>query len=385
MPKAKLTDLTIRNLQAPAFGQETYWDENLPGFGCRVSQGGQKTFVVMYGPREIRRRKIVGRYPHQSLKEARDQAKRIQAEIALGIISEPKKASQSVTFDEAVDRFLNAARQRSRPRTVSDYDRLLSRHFAFGRKRVADIDKQDLQKCLAKLDRVPSERKHADTVIRIFFNWAYREELVDENPVARLQRLANVAARERVLSARDLGEVFAKAKCFPWPFGPIVCLCILTGQRRSEIGGLKWDWIDLGERLISFPGEHVKNGRTHTFPIGPATAQMIAELPRIDGFVFSGRNQKNETFNGWSKSKREFDKTLIGVERYTLHDLRRTFSTMHAKIGTPIHITERLLNHASGSISGVAAIYNRHTYFAEMRKAVMAYEMHLAQMPMSTD
>lgn len=385
MPKAKLTDLTVRNLQTPASGQETYWDENLPGFGCRVSQGGQKTFVVMYGPRETRRRKIVGRYPHQSLKEARDQAKRMQAEIALGIISEPKKASQSITFDEAVDRFLNAAKQRSRPRTVSDYDRLLSRHFAFGRKLVADIDKQDLQKCLAKLDRVPSERKHADTVVRIFFNWAYREDLIDGNPVARLQRLANVAARERVLSARELGEVFTKAKCFSWPFGPIVCLCILTGQRRSEIGGLKWDWIDLGERLISFPGDHVKNGRSHAFPVGPMTAQMIAELPRIDDFVFSGRNQKNDTFNGWAKSKREFDKTLMGVEHYTLHDLRRTFSTMHAKMGTPIHITERLLNHASGSISGVAAIYNRHTYLAEMREAAMAYEMYLGQIPMNSE
>lgn len=377
MPKTKLTDLTVRNLQAPASGQETYWDENLPGFGCRVSQGGQKTFVIMYGPREIRRRKIVGRYPHQSLKEARDQAKKMQAEIALGIISRPKTASQSTTFDEALDRFLNAAMQRSRSRTVSDYDRLLSRHFAFGRKRIADIDKQDLQKCLAKLDSVPSERKHADTVIRIFFNWAYREDLIDKNPVARLQRLANVAARERVLSARELGEMFEKAKCFTWPFGPIVCLCILTGQRRSEIGGLKWDWIDLGERLISFPGEHVKNGRTHAFPIGPVTAQLIEKLPHIDDFVFSGRNQKNDTFNGWAKSKREFDKTLSGVEHYTLHDLRRTFSTMHAKIGTPIHITERLLNHASGSISGVAAIYNRHTYLEEMREAVAAYEMYL--------
>ena len=380
MPKKLLTDLTVRNLKAPASGQETYWDENIPGFGCRVSQGGQKTFVVMFGPREARRRKVVGKYPLKSLREARDQAKKVLAEIALGIVIAPKKSSPSITFDEALDRFLDSAKQRSRPRTVGDYDRLLNRHFAFGRKRIADINKTDLQKCLAKLDRVPSERKHADTVIRIFFNWAYREELIQQNPVDRLQRLANVPSRERILSERELGEVFGKAKIFSWPFGPIVCLCILTGQRRGEIGQLKWSWFDLGERLVILPGKLVKNGRTHSFPIGQVTAELVRDLPRIDDFVFSGRNQKNETFNGWAKSKKAFDETLIDVGHYTLHDLRRTFSTMHAKLGTPIHITERLLNHASGSISGIAAIYNRHTYLEEMRTAVMAYESYLANL-----
>ncbi|MEH6728947.1 MAG: Arm DNA-binding domain-containing protein, partial [Hyphomicrobiales bacterium] len=70
----RLTDLSIRQLKAPDKGQKTYFDVGLPGFGVRVSQGGSKSFVVMYGQK--RRLKTVGRYPHLSLADARREAKR---------------------------------------------------------------------------------------------------------------------------------------------------------------------------------------------------------------------------------------------------------------------------------------------------------------------
>lgn len=70
----------------------------------------------------------------------------------------------------------------------------------------------------------------------------------------------------------------------------------------------------------------------------------------------------------------------IDVPDYTLHDLRRTFSSTHAMLGTPIHVTEKLLNHVSGTVSGVAAIYNRHSYMDEMHAAIADYEAHLAKL-----
>lgn len=68
---------------------------------------------------------------------------------------------------------------------------------------------------------------------------------------------------------------------------------------------------------------------------------------------------------------------LSGVNNFTLHDLRRTFATRNAELGTPPHIVERLLNHISGVISGVSATYNRATYVPEMRIAIDRYEEHL--------
>ena len=84
-------------------------------------------------------------------------------------------------------------------------------------------------------------------------------------------------------------------------------------------------------------------------------------------------------FNAWSKSKVYID-NVSGTTGWTLHDLRRTFATNLAKLGTPPHVIEALLNHKSGEIRGVAAIYNRHRYLDEMRKALEQYEVHLAQL-----
>lgn len=68
------------------------------------------------------------------------------------------------------------------------------------------------------------------------------------------------------------------------------------------------------------------------------------------------------------------------IPPWTLHDLRRTFATNLAALQTPVHVTEKLLNHVSETVSDVAAIYNRHTYMDEMREAVTAYENYLQKL-----
>jgi integrase len=66
------------------------------------------------------------------------------------------------------------------------------------------------------------------------------------------------------------------------------------------------------------------------------------------------------------------------VAPWTLHDLRRSAATVWAGRGVAPHIVERILNHATGQISGVAAIYNRHAYMDEMRAAIDAWEKRLS-------
>jgi integrase len=95
------------------------------------------------------------------------------------------------------------------------------------------------------------------------------------------------------------------------------------------------------------------------------------------GIIFPARGQPNKPFNGWSKSKAALDMSSA-VSDWTLHDLRRTFATRLAELRTPPHIIERLLNHVTGQISGVAAIYNRASYMQEMREAVEKWEKYLA-------
>lgn len=372
MPKINLTDLAIKRLPAPENGQTTYWDQHTTGFGVRVSQGGTKSFVIVHGVN--RQRETLGNYPVISLKQARDRAKVLMAQFALGL-----EQNRSVSYKDGRKQFLEACEAKNKQNTVDYYRKRLDAHFKFGRKRLDEITRLDIQSRVRGIKTSASEQHHAFVVIRTFLNWAVREQLISVNPIASMQPPKASKPRERVLSDQELAKIFATARQHPPPFGAIVSLLILTGMRRNEVASLKWDWIDKENSVIELPSSITKNKRTHAMPFTGFVQEIFDAVPETPTFLFPSQSRKGTVFNGWGKSKARFDEQMEGVDPYTLHDLRRTFATVHARIGTPIHVTEKLLNHVSGTISGVAAVYNRHTYLEEMRSAQTAYEQHIEE------
>ncbi|MEZ5812484.1 MAG: site-specific integrase [Rhizobiaceae bacterium] len=361
----RLTDLQISKLKAPDRGQKTYFDNALPGFGLRVSQGGAKSFVVMYG--KERKLKTLGRYPSLGLKEARIAAKRIQSDQALfKEVLDPSIIP--ITFAKARKRFLAETATRTKASTTKAYRWLLERHFSFD-KSLQEVNRSDVMGVLEGLGSTPSERQHAFVAIRTLMNWCVRHGLIKASPVPRLT--FQMQSRSRILSDQELKAVWSRAEEVSNPYGTIVQLLVLTGQRRGEIAGLRRSWIN--DDMIVFPAGFTKNKREHRLPLGPKASEFINAIPGDTDLLFPARGRKNAPFSGWSKSKREFDKPL-DIEPYTLHDLRRTYSSKMAELGVPIYVTEKLLNHVSGTVSGIAAIYNRYSYMEEMKEAVMVYE-----------
>ena len=347
----KLTDLSIRKLPLLEKGQKIHYDDSLPGFGIRVSKK-HKTFVVMYG-RE-RRLKSFGRYPDVSLQTARNEAKRFLATPA-------PPASNKITYAEAAQRFLNDIEERNRPETIRQYRRHLN---AFGYSgRLEAIRRADIQTHLKEYRDRKAAYMHALATMKVFFNWCLRQELIDRHPIMG-EPILHVPPRERVLSLEELHALYA----YDYPhFSTIVKLCMLTGQRRSEIAAIQPDWIE--NDTLTLPASVTKNKRTHTIPLTDTTLALLADCPfGKDGGLF----------NGWSNGKRRID-AHVPIEHWTLHDLRRTFSTIQAQLSTPIHVTERILNHSTGSISGVIAVYNRHSYLDEMRTALERYEQYVLE------
>ncbi|TGR82787.1 site-specific integrase [Mesorhizobium sp. M2D.F.Ca.ET.223.01.1.1] len=372
------TDISVRALKAPDNGQKTYTDDSLPGFGVRVSQGGTKTFVVVHGP--TRERTTIGRFPTISLSEARTEAKRILAEATLG-----KHRPKTVTFDEAKKRYLEVCEKKNRPGTVREHRRLL-RHFAFGRTNLADIAKRDVVKKLDKLKDAPSEQHHARVAIKVFFRWTVGQDYLAYSPCEGLRAASKPGSRTRVLSAEELGTVLAASLKTPYPYGAIVALCILTGQRKGEIGHLEWEWFDRVDRTVTLPEWLTKNKRKHLFPYGDMLAALLKALPIVDNarYLFPAakshiRGKPTTVFNGWSKAKAEFYSKLEGVRPFTLHDLRRTVSSHMAKLGIEQLVVEKLLNHVSGGTqSPIAQVYNQYSYFNEMQVAIEKWDTYLA-------
>ncbi len=100
--------------------------------------------------------------------------------------------------------------------------------------------------------------------------------------------------------------------------------------------------------------------------------------PKGNSYLFRSAG-RSDLYNGYAYHLKQLQKAS-GTSGWTLHDLRRTFATNLAALGVAIHVTERLLNHASGTVSGVAAIYNRHTYLPEMTAAIDLYERHIEEL-----
>lgn len=358
-----LTEFAVRRVTPQQGKAITLWDGSLKRFGVRISPGGTKTFVVLLGSG---RRHAIGRYPTISLAQARMKAKQLFAERTLGRF-QPK----TITWDAAVGEYLAVCRHKIRDRTSKEYGRTLKCYFGFGSTRLADVTKQEIARKLDKLHETPSQQRHALIYARIFFKWAQGRDYVEHNPCATATA-PRAVSRSRVLNDDELRRVWiASDKC--GTFGVIVKLLILTGQRRGETAALQSSWIS--SDTITLPKEITKNGRQHLFPIGAISASLLAGRA-TSGELFLSR-WKQTKFSGWSKSKAQLDR-LSGVLGWTLHDLRRTFATNLAALGTPIHVTERLLNHVSGTQAGIVAVYQRHSYMLEMRKAVEAWERHLS-------
>ena len=378
MPKIALTDISIRALKPPDKGQTDYWDQHLTGFGVRLSQGGAKSFFLVHGAN--RQRTTIGRYPIISLSDARHEAKRLLAEFTLG-----KTRPVSITFQDAQNRFLEDCKQRNKPRTLADYQRLLNRHFRLGKVRLSDVTQQDIMRRIDQLRDTPSEQNHAFVAARVFFRWAARHRYIDRSPLEGLALPAATRPRDRFLTDAELRALYTHSLDYPYPYGPIVSLLALTGQRRGEIAALRWEWINTDEKLITLPADATKKSRTHVFPYGDTVAGIFDSLPEIGDYLFPAtrahvRGKPTTIFNSWPKAKVAFDKGLE-IEPYTIHDLRRTLASGLAALGTPIHVTEKLLNHVSGTLSGVSGIYNRHSYIPEMRHALTEWENHIRTIP----
>ena len=364
-----LTDLSIKRLPIPETGTVTHWDTSVKGFGVRVSPKGARTFIALIGSGK---RHKIGRYPLISLSDARNEARKQLAKKTLGTYEKPN----TLIFAQALEKYLKACEAKNRPRTVHEYKRHLA-YFPFKDRRLTTIRKLDVA---TRLDTITAkgERAHALVSVKVFFSWCASQGYIDASPITALKTPAQKAQKARhALSPQELAEVLRKALTHPYPFGSIIALLVLTGQRRNEIASLEWE--RLTPETITIPADIAKNHIEHTLPYGPMARNVLEAIHNQSQYVFPAsrehvRGKPTTTFNGWGKAKAEFDATLENVAPYKLHDLRRSYVTMLQSLGIPLEVREKLLNHVSGTQAGVAGVYNVYGYDDEMKEAVAKYE-----------
>jgi integrase len=357
----QFTDLAVKRLPPG-----THWEKS--GLGIRVGKQA-RTFIVLVASG---RRQTIGRYGIITLQEARHAAKRLKAEATLGRIRPTHTA-----YADAVARFLDE-KKHLKPKTHYEYRRLLHR-FPFGRQSIATISRQQISRALSPLPA--SEKQHAFTVLSVMLRWATRQGILDRSPTENMAPPPLGRPRSRVLSEDELRALWRHVRTPRDNYEAIVALLILTGQRRGEIARLQWDWIR-GDS-IEFPASVTKNGQAHRIPTGQTTSDLFGKVSKMVGspLVFPGRT--GGVINGWGKCKARLDREVRELSgsnwgAWTLHDIRRTYATAMQRLGVRLEVTETLLNHASGSRSGIVGLYQRYGFEKECWEAVLQYEKWLS-------
>jgi len=319
-------------------------------------------------------------------------------------------------FAAVAERYLvEYVERNTRPATSRETRRLLERDVfpRWGARPIREITKADVNDLLdikaAVRDR-PRKGRNAGagiqanrtlTRLRTFFRWAKDMDLIDADPAEGVRRRVKETARDRALSDDEIRLFWISCDRLGWPFGPLFKLLLLTGQRLGEVAGMDWGEIELEKRQWTIPRHRAKNDRTHVVHLSNQALAIIESLPQIEvpqdaggkpliaaRFLFTTTGLK--PVSGFSHAKAAVDRYMLvllgkelagqgreaaeaSIDDWILHDLRRSAATGMAGMNIPPHVVDKILNHVSGTIRGVAAVYNRHAYLEERKAALEAW------------
>lgn len=375
---AKLTARTVQTLAPDPDKRLEVPDTAMTGLYLVVQTSGSKGWALRYrSPATGKSVKLsLGKYPAMGLADARAAAREAILAIGRGVDPAAEKREAKAKAEAGADTFGGLfevwyQRHASQKRWRSEFKRMIEKDVLpfWADRRLEDIRKRDAVVLLERIvDRgAPVQANRVLTVMKSMLSWAQDRDLVESNPFDRIRKMGQETTRDRVLSDDELVRVWAAAVTMGWPFGDIIRLLILTGQRRDEVAGLRWAELDLPGRMWTLPGERAKNGAPHQVFLAAPSVEILQSAPRLGAMTYSTTQQR--PVSGWTRARGQAER-LSGTTDWTFHDLRRTVATGMAKIGIAPHVTESVLNHKSGTIRGVAAVYNRHQYLQERERAL---------------
>lgn len=390
----KLSKTTVDRLKLPPGKSELIvFDDTLPGFGLRIRAGGKRTWITQYRVGSKQRRVTLGTVNNCDADLARKHAKDALARVQLGQDPQAERTAarapkaREMTLGELIDRYLPIADRGLKASTFYGVQLHLKKHW----QPLHNLELQNIERrhVAAELGRIAESSglygaNRSRAALSALFSWAIGEGFADANPVIGTNKATAEVSRDRVLTDGELSLVSQLAG--NGHYGAILRLLVLTGQRREEVGGMRWSEIDIEGALWRIGADRTKNGLAHDVPLSaPALAVLSGLEPRDRRDHVFGAG--DGAFQGWSNAKTALDKRVSkslakseggALKPWRLHDIRRTVATrLGEDLGVLPHVVEAILNHISGHRAGVAGIYNRAIYATEKRAALDLWAGHV--------
>ena len=413
------------------------WDDDLSGFGVKVTPrtkktpDGTKVYLFQYrvgGRGNPTRRYTIGKHGALTPDQARTIAKGLAHQVEQGI--DPRQAEDEakaakveaqrladeqarlegeLAFSKLAPKFLewyedDKVRRASSVRMARlVIDRYLTPTLA--NKPLPKITRDDLWPIF---DAIPAAKRGMKRAVFAYastlFSWAMKERgIISENPLRAMAKPDAPEARDTVLTDDDLADLWRATDKLVKPFGSFFRLLVLTAQRRSEVAGMMWGELDRDAATWTIPATRAKNKAVHIVPLSDSVIDELDRLAlavqvkaRINDLVATKWPKSGPVLStygrtpisGFTKVKAALDLAIAEARgdkenpapmtAWRIHDLRRTVATGFQRLGIRFEVTEAVLNHLSGSRSGVAGIYQKHDWKDEKRTALDAWARHVA-------
>ena len=389
MSQVLFTDRLIRNLKAEDGDRIDYSDSmiandgSLPGsLILRVSQTGRKTWQVVYrigwgeSNRKLKRLSL-GLYPALPLTKAREIARNNLQEAASGIDPAQKKQSELtvvVAAAEYIERHAKPNQRRWKETQRILNAELIPKHRGSKLSEVTTTHIRDIINTIENRGASIQANRTLQT-IKAFWRWLIDRGYSEISPADPLRPPTKERSRDRVLEDTEVQLFWNACKSMGYPFGSVFQLLLLTAQRRQEVSSIRWSELDLDSCVWKIPASKTKPNREHIVPLSAPAISIISKTPRFShDLLFS--NTGTTAVSGFSRAKRKLDGLMqdktqgVTIMPWRLHDLRRTATSGMARLGSGQVTIEKVLNHSSGKLSGVAAVYNRYGYQKEKSEAL---------------
>jgi integrase len=255
---------------------------------------------------------------------------------------------------------------------------------------VADIDGHDVFTLIEDVRHrgIPGRARRVegttDALAQVFharlsalFSWLQSRRRIETNPVAGVAAPDGPEARDRILSDSEVSALWHATDEAGEPFGAVFKLLLLTGCRLNEVAQMRWAELSEDGATLHLAADRVKNKRAHDVPLSALARKVIAGATRVGDSPFVFTVTGRAPVSGFSKAKKRLDAEM-NIAPWRTHDIRRTVASGLQRLGVPLPVTEKILNHVSGSLGGIVGVYQRHDYEAERRAALERWAGHVS-------
>lgn len=394
--KKAFTAASVAKIKPPKSGRKEKFDGLLPGFGIRITANNHRTWIVLYQKKGRRHRYTIENVPVSDLAGARNEARRVLDEVRAGGDPAREKAARKArsrqddaphTFTNVVDDFMkrHAGKKRRGWETKQIIERELKPNW--GNRHISEITRRDVRDAVKRVeDRgAPRAANRLLSTIKTLFRWAADEDYIVESPAAGIKPPGEEIDRDRVLQDPEIFTLWVAWGRLDYPFGLLMKMLLVTGQRLNEVRHMRWSDIDKDNKLWTLPRELTKADRSHEVPLSTLAIEILDELPRFAGIYVFTTTGGERPVAGISKAKNRAEKFVrelaekkpeefSDVLDWRLHDLRRSCGTNIARLGIATSTISKIFNHKEG---GVTKIYDRYSYLDEKHRALDAWSNKL--------